>query len=82
MKIGQINFMAFIFIQQTAALFREEKIVVVKSKFPPYVTRVFKHIYYIGTVDNGTLDCEMPGAVKYRWLSINKEEISEGLLRY
>jgi hypothetical protein len=24
------------------------------------------------------LNCEMPGAVTYRWLSISKEEISEG----
>ena len=62
----------------TFALFREEKLVTITAKSAPYLTRVIKHIYYIGTIDNGTLDCEMTGAVTYRWVSISKEEISEG----
>ena len=66
------------FFHQTFALFREQDLVTITSKSPPYLTRVIKHIYYVGTIDNGTLNCEMPGAVIYRWLSISKEELSEG----
>lgn len=65
-------------IHPALALFREEKIVTVTGKTPPYLTRVIKHIYFIGISDNGTLDCKMPGAVTYRWMSISKEVISEG----
>lgn len=65
-------------LHSSFALFREEKLVTITAKSPPYLTRVIKHTYFIGTIDNGTLDCEMTGAVTYRWLSISKEEISEG----
>jgi hypothetical protein len=68
-------------LHPVASLFREEKVVTITTKSPPYLTRVIKHIYYIGNIDNGTLDCEMTGAVTYRWLSISKEEISEGGLK-
>jgi hypothetical protein len=67
-----------LFVHPTFSLFREEKLVTITAKSPPHLTRVINHIYYIGTIDNGTLNCEMPGAVTYRWLSISKEEISEG----
>ena len=70
-----------IFLHPVFSLINEEHMVTITAKSPPYLTRVLKHIYYVGTIDNGTLDCEMPGAVTYRWVSISKEEISEGKLR-
>ena len=60
------------------SLYREETLVVVKENRQPYLVRHLKHVYYVGTMDNGTLSCDITGAVKYKWRGIGKEVIADG----
>ena len=70
--------MLLLFLHSALGLFKEQELDVLRYYKPPYYPVDLRHIYYVGTIDNGTLDCNMNGAVKFHWWKISKEEISEG----
>jgi len=49
----------------------DKEVEIVRSKWSSVVV-VVRHVEYIGVIDNGTLDCSVPGFTKYRWTIINK----------
>lgn len=57
-------------IMVTPLLFDRE-LEIINSKWSDLPVAV-RHVEFIGTVDNGTLDCFIPGFKKYRWEFINK----------
>lgn len=60
----------FSVITVQATLFDKE-VAIVNSKWSNVPVAV-RHVEFIGTVDNGTLDCFIPGFSQYRWDLINK----------
>ena len=52
-------------------LLQDWEVEVVKSKWSNVPVAV-RHVEFIGTIDNGTLDCFIPGFSQYRWELINK----------
>lgn len=49
----------------------DKEVDIVRSEWSSVVV-VVRHVEYIGVIDNGTLDCGVPGFTKYRWTIINK----------
>lgn len=49
----------------------DKEVEIVRSEWSSVVI-VVRHVEYIGVIDNGTLDCSVPGFNKYRWTIINK----------
>ena len=53
------------------SLFLDREVEVVNSQWSNVPVAV-RHVEFIGTADNGTLDCFIPGFTQYRWDLINK----------
>ena len=53
------------------SLLPDKEVEVVNSKWSDLPVAV-RHVEYIGTTDNGTLDCFIPGFSQYRWELISK----------
>ncbi|XP_078347668.1 uncharacterized protein LOC144632802 isoform X2 [Oculina patagonica] len=71
MKLRLIIWVLFFSIITVQATFWDKEVEVVNSKWSSVPVAV-RHVEFIGTSDNGTLDCFIPGFSQYRWELINK----------
>lgn len=71
MKLRCLFFLLHLSVASVQATLFDKEISIVNSKWSNVPVAV-RHVEFIGTVDNGTLDCFIPGFSQYRWELINK----------
>ena len=71
MKLRILVFLLHLSFTTVRPLLFDKELEIVNSKWSNVPVAV-RHVEFIGTVDNGTLDCFIPGFSKFRWELINK----------
>ena len=71
MKLSAIFLPLYLSLSVVRPLLFDKEIEVINGYYSD-VTVAIRHVEFIGTVDNGTLDCFIPGFTQFRWELINK----------
>ena len=71
MKLSAIFLPLYLSLSVVCPLLFDKEIEVINGYYSD-VTVAIRHVEFIGTVDNGTLDCFIPGFTQFRWELINK----------
>ena len=71
MKLRAIFLPLYLSLSVVRPLLFDKEIEVINGYYSD-VTVAIRHVEFIGTVDNGTLDCFIPGFTQFRWELINK----------
>ena len=71
MKLSAIFLPLYLSLSVVRPLLFDKEIEVINGYYSD-VSVAIRHVEFIGTVDNGTLDCFIPGFTQFRWELINK----------
>ena len=71
MKIWPTGLILCLSLTAVDCLLIEREIVSLRAPFGRMPMSI-RHVEFVGTVDNGTLDCSVPGFTEFRWQLINK----------
>ena len=71
MKLSAIFLPLYLSLSVVRPLLFDKEIEVINGYYSD-VTVAIRHVDFIVTVDNGTLDCFIPGFTQFRWELINK----------
>ena len=71
MKLSAIFLPLYLSLSVVRPLLFDKEIEVI-NRYYSDVTVAIRHVEFTGTVDNGTLDCFIPGFTQFRWELINK----------
>lgn len=71
MKLWTAGLLLYLSIATVRALLFDEEVEIIHGFYAKMPVAI-RHVEFIGTADNGTLDCFIPGFTDYRWELINK----------